>query len=171
MDCTGFEVKRRCGVDLVRERIEPGGPQLRRWQFNVLQRFHQIAEHGALSTARGLDFFLQLLFVIGFAFGAHDNDREVLVVIDRGDDIVRLEHVLIEEIAERQIFGMVTDRHRGDDLLGIEEDRQCALDGHRRFDPGAGLIDAGHAFGQARILRIRADEIIVVRGVHGANVG
>ena len=66
---------------------------------------------------------------------------------------------------------MVINRHCGDDLLRIEEDRQCALDDHRRFDLVAGLIDAGHAFGQARIVRIRADEVIVVRGVHAANVG
>ena len=140
-------------------------------QRDVLQRFHQVAEHGALRAAGGLHLLLELLLVIGLALGAHHHDRQFLVVIDAGDGVVGLEHVLVEQIAERQIFGMIADGHRRDDLLGIEEDRQRALDRHRGLDRGAGLVDAGDALGQPRIVRIGADEIVVVGRVHPANVG
>ena len=122
----------------------------------VLQRLHQVAEHGALRAARGLHLLLQLLLVVGLALGAHHHDRELLVVVDAGDDVVGQQHVLIEQIAEREIFRIVVDRHRGDDLLRVEEDRQRALDRHGGFDRRAGLVDAGDALGQPRIVRVGA---------------
>ncbi len=114
---------------------------------------------------------LELLLVVGLALGAHDDDGQFLVVIDAGDGVVGLEHVLVEQIAEREIFGMVADGHRRHDLLRIEEDRQRALDRHRGLDRGAGLVDAVDALGQPRIERIGADEIVVVGRIHAANVG
>ena len=133
------------------------------------QRLHQVAEHRALRAARGLHLLLQLLLVIGLALGAHHDDRQFLVVVDAGDHVVRQQHVLVEQVAEREIFRIVVDRHRGDDLLRIEEDRERALDRHGGFDPGAGLVDAGDALGQPRIVRIGTDEVGVFR--HAANVG
>ena len=102
---------------LLRQRIEPGGAQLRLRQRDVLQRFHQVAEHGALRAAGGLHLLLQLLLVIGLALGAHHDDRQFLVVVDAGDDVVRQQHVLVEQIADRQIFRIIADRHGGDDFL------------------------------------------------------
>src|SRR5262249_17752322 len=55
----------------------------------------------------------------------------------------------------------VADRHRGDDLLRVEEDRQRALDDHCGLDLLAGLIDAGDALGQPRVERVRLDQIAV----------
>ena len=77
--------------------------------------------------------------------------------------------MLVQQIAEREVFRIVVDGHGGDDLLRIEEDREGALDGDPRLDPRPGLIDAGDALGQAWIGRVRADKIVVIR--HAANVG
>ena len=56
---------------------------------------------------------------------------------------------------------MIVDSHRRDDLLGIEEDRERALDRYRRLDRRAGLVDALDALGQARIERIGANQVVV----------
>ena len=140
----------------------------RRRQRDVLQRLHQVAEHGALRAARGLHLLLELLLVIGLALGAHHDDRKLLVVVDAGDHVVGQQHVLVEQVAEREIFRIVADRHRGHDLLRIEEDRERALDRHRGLDRRAGLVDAGDALGQPRIERIGPDEVVVleVRSCH-----
>jgi hypothetical protein len=66
---------------------------------------------------------------------------------------------------------MIIDGHGGDDFLRIQEDRQRALDRHGGFDSATGLVDAGHPFRQAWIVRIGADEIIVVGRVHSPNLG
>ena len=57
---------------------------------------------------------------------------------------------------------MVADRHHGDDLLRVEEERQRPLDRHRGLDRRAGLIDAAHPFGEPRVVGIGAQEIVVV---------
>ena len=44
---------------------------------------------------------------------------ETAVVVDAGDHVVHLEHVLVEQKSEREIFRIVTDRHRGDNFLGV----------------------------------------------------
>ena len=118
---------------------------------DVLQRLHQVAEHRALGAARGLHLLLQLLLVIGLALGAHDDDGEFLVVVDAGDHVVGEQHVLVEQVAEREIFRIVVDRHGGHDLLRIEEDRERALDRDGVSIALAGLIDAGDALGEPRI--------------------
>ena len=166
MNGAGFEIERGRRVDRLRQRIKPGGAEFRGRQRNVFQRFHQVAEHGALRAARGLHFLLQFLLVIGRALGPHHDDAQLLVVIDAGDHVVRPQHALIEQIADREIFRMIRDRHGGDDLLRIEEDRERALDRHHGVDLVAGLVDAGNALGQPRIVRIGLDQIIVARTGH-----
>ena len=58
---------------------------------------------------------------------------------------------------------MIRDGHGGDDLLRIQEDRERALDRDQRLDFRAGLVDAGDALGQPRIVRIGLEQIIVAR--------
>src|SRR5262249_25735938 len=66
----------------------------------------------------------------------------------------------------------VVDRHRGHDLLRIEEDRERALDRHAGLDRLPGLVDAADTLGQPRIERIGLDEIVVLwRGHVRDNVG
>ena len=77
--------------------------------------------------------------------------------------------MLIEQIAEREILGIITDGHRGHDLLAVEKDRERALDRHAGGNARAGLIDTFDALGQARVGWVGANEIIVV--LHAANVG
>jgi hypothetical protein len=88
-------------------------------------------------------------------FGVDDDNLQIVVVDDFGDDVVGAQHVLIEQVAEREIFRIVVDRHHGDDLLRVQIKRQRALDRHADLDLSAGLIDAGHGFGQPLVRRIR----------------
>ena len=52
----------------------------------------------------------------------------------RGDDVVGAQHVLVEQIADREVVGMVADRHHRDDLLAVEKQRQRPLDHDRGLD-------------------------------------
>ena len=166
VDRAGFEIKRGRGVDLVRERVEPRRAQLRFRQRDVLQRLHQVAEHRALGAARGLHLLLQLFLVVGLALGAHHDDRQLLVVVDAGYHVVGQQHVLVEQVAEGKILRIVVDRHRGHDLLRIEEDRERALDRHAGLDRLPGLVDAGDTLGEPRVERIGTDQV-VLRLRHG----
>ena len=123
-------------------------------QRDAFHGFQQIAERGALRAARGLRALLQFLFEIGVMLGAHHHHLQIVVIFDLGDDVVVFQHVLIEQIAERQIFRIVADRHHGDDLLRVQIQRQRPLDRDVDLDRGAGLVGPGDAFGQPRIVRI-----------------
>src|SRR4051812_27208662 len=63
---------------------------------------------------------------------------------------------------------MVADRHSGDDLLTVEEDRQRAFDRHDGLDRLCGLVDSPHPLGQAWVVRVRTNEIIVI--AHGRSL-
>jgi hypothetical protein len=158
MDRTGLEIERGHGVDRVRHLVEPGGAQLRLGQRDAFHGFQEIAERRALRAARGLRALLQFLLEIGVMLGTHDHHLQVVVVFDLGDDVVIFQHVLIEQIAERQIFRIVADRHHGDDLLGVQIKRQRPLYRDIDLDGGPGLIGPGDAFGQPRIVRIGKDQ-------------
>ena len=88
---------------------------------DLLELLHQIAEHGALGAARGQRLLAQFILEIGLAIGADDDGLEFLVVIDAGDPVVGPQHVLIEQIADREIIRMVADRHHRDDLAPVQE--------------------------------------------------
>ena len=64
-------------------------------------------------------FFFEFLLVIGLALGAHNDDLDLVVVLDRGDPVVRKQHALVQEIAQREILRIVADAHDGDDLLRV----------------------------------------------------
>src|SRR5262245_20683436 len=166
VDGAGLEVERGRSVDLVGERVKPRGAQLGPRQRDVLQRLHQVAEHRALGAARGLHLLLQLLLVIGLALGPYHDDGQLLVLVDAGDDVVRQQHVLVKQVADREIFRIVVDRHRCDDLLRIEEHRERALDRHPGLDLLPGLVDPGDALGQPRVERVGADQVVVLRCGH-----
>ena len=114
--------------------------------------------------------FFSLSSKFGVALGAHDDDGEVLVVVDRRHHVVGLEHVLIEQVAEREILRIVVDRHHGDDLLRVEVERQRPLDDDAGLDPLAALVHAGDPLGEARVVRVRADEKAGAMLVHGRSV-
>ena len=75
-------------------------------------------------------------------------------MLDGGDHVVRPQHVLVQQIAERQIVRVVADRHHGDDLLSVQEQGQRPLVDDRGLDRAAGLVDAGDGLGQARVVRV-----------------
>ena len=170
VDGAGLEIERGRGVDGVGEPVEPRGLERRLRQRDGVERLHEVAEGGALRAAARLGAPLQLVLEVGLALGAHDDDGEVLVVVDRRHHVVGLEHVLVEEIAEREVLRVVADRHHGDDLLRVEVERQRALDDHPGLDPLAALVDAGDPLGQARVVRVRADEKAGAMLVHGRSV-
>ena len=102
--------------------------------------------------------FFSFCFEIGVVLGAHDHHLKIVVIFDLGDDVVVFEHVLVEQIAEREIFRIVADRHHGDDLLRVQVQRQRPLHRHLDFDRGAGLVGPGDALGQPRIVRVGHDQ-------------
>jgi hypothetical protein len=122
----------------------------------IVEALHQIAESGALGAARGLGPLLELVLEVGLALGAHHHGLDIVVVVDGGDLVVLAQHVLVEQVADRQILREVGDRHHGDDLLAVEIERQRPLDHHRGFDRRAVLVDPADPLGQARIGRIGA---------------
>ena len=69
--------------------------------------------------------------------------------------------MLIEQVADRQVFGIIADGHGCDDFLAIEKDCQSPLDRHRGLDPCASLVDAGHTLRQSRVVGIGPDDIAV----------
>src|SRR5262249_25109917 len=77
---------------------------------------------------------------------------------------------LVEQIAEREIFRVVVDGHRGHDLLRIEEDRERALDRHPGLDRLPGLVDAADALGQPRIERVGPDQEFLAALGHGVSM-
>ena len=157
----GLEIEAGRGVDLPGQAIEPRGPEpgvLR--QLDVIEFLHHIAEHRSLGAARGPDLLLQLFLVVGLALGAHDDDLELVVVIDAGDLVVREQHVLVQQKAQRQVFGIIADGHHGDDFLAVEEKREGALDHHRGLDRLAVMVDALDRLGETGIVGVRLEQEI-----------
>jgi hypothetical protein len=79
-------------------------------------------------------------------------------MLDFGYDVVGFEHVLVEQVAQRQIFGIVADRHHGDDLLRVQVKRQRAFNRDADLDSGAGMIDAVDLLRQSGVCRVRHDD-------------
>ena len=102
--------------------------------------------------------FFSFCLEIGVVFGAHHHHLKVVVIFDLGDDVVVFQHVLVQEIAEREVFRIVADRHHGDDLLRVQIQRQRPFHRHPDFDRRTGLVGPGDALGQPRILRIGHDQ-------------
>jgi hypothetical protein len=118
----------------------------------------------------GLHLLFQFFLIIGLTPGADDNDRKLFIVIDAGYDVVGHQHVLVQQVADCQIFRVVVDRHGGDDFLAVEENRQRAFDGDGGVDTGPGLIDARNPLGQSWIERIGPDDVAVVTVGHEATI-
>ena len=74
-------------------------------------------------------------------------------MVDAGDLVVGSQHVLIEQIADRQIIRMIADRHHGDDLLPVQKKRQRPLEHDGGIDRIAVLIDSSHRLGEPGIVR------------------
>ncbi len=158
VDRAGLEVEARLGVDLAGQLVEPGGLESRAGlQRHGLELLHQVAEDGALGTARRLHLLLQLLLVVGFAPRAHDDGVDVVCDLDGGDLVVGLQHVLVQEVADSEQIGAVADGHHRHDLAGIEEQGQRAFGDDGRHHLAAVLVDARHADGQARVVGGGAD--------------
>jgi hypothetical protein len=86
-------------------------------------------------------------------------------MLDRRHLVVRPEHVLVQEIAQRQVLGMVADRHHGDDLLTVQEQGERALVHDRRLHRPSFLVDAGHRLGEPRIVGLGQEQ----RRAHGGH--
>ena len=74
-------------------------------------------------------------------------------MIDRGDDIIRLQHALVQQETDGQHVGVVADGHGRDDFLTVEENGQRFLDHHGGLDRLSVVIDTVDPFDEARIVR------------------
>ena len=156
MDRAGLEVERGDGVDLAHQAVEPGGSDhgVCR-QPDLVEPLHQVAERGALRAARRCA-------PSSAAWPRSRSARSVRTTTSSsssscsiaGDHVVRPQHVLVQQVAERQIVGVVADRHHGDDLLPVQEQGQRPLVDDRGLDRAALLVDAGDRLGQARVVRV-----------------
>ena len=90
VDRAGLQIQRRLGVDLARQlhraRRFAAAPSS---TAELVERLHQVAEHGPLRTARCLHLLLQLLLEVGLPLGPHDDGLRYLLVVDRRDLVVR----------------------------------------------------------------------------------
>jgi hypothetical protein len=148
VDSAGLEVERGHGVDRVRHLVQPGCAQFSLGKFDAFDCLEQIAECRALRAAGCLCALLQLMLEIGVVLSPDHHDLQIVVIFDLGDDIVVFQHVLVEQVAQREVFWMVSDRHHGDDLLSVQVERQRPLHRHLDLDIRAGLVDADDALGQ-----------------------
>ena len=62
--------------------------------------------------------------LLGLALRAHNDHPKVIIMVDAGDDIIMMQHVLVQEIAYRKFRRPVANRHRGDNLLPVQEQGQ-----------------------------------------------
>ncbi len=85
-------------------------------------------------------------------------------MVDAGDRVTRQQHVLVRQIADGEIVGIIADRHHGDDLLAVQEQGQRPFDDHARIDRIAVLVDAADRLSQARIVGVRLQSLV---GNHG----
>ena len=155
MNGAGLEIEARGLVDLAGKRVDPGGADFRVGrQTGLVEVLHHVAKHGALRAARRLDALLELFLVVRLALRAHDDDADVVLVVDRGDLVVGAEHVLVQEIANGEQVRMIPDRHHRDDLAGVEEQGQRALGDDSGLDRVAVLVEAGNGLGKARVVRV-----------------
>src|SRR3546814_4532257 len=60
----GLEIQARSRVDALRQRVEPGGPDLGLGQHDAVDLLHQVAEHRADGTTRCADLLPELGLVI-----------------------------------------------------------------------------------------------------------
>ena len=76
--------------------------------------------------------------------------------------IIVAQHALIAQKAQRKVFRVIANGHRGHDFLGIEVDRQRAFLDHADGRFKTVVIDATHRTCQARCLRIGRDQIFAL---------
>ena len=70
-----------------------------------------------------------------------------------------MQHALVDQEPQRQILGVVTDRHRRHDLLRIQENRQRAFLDHRDLADLTILVHAFNGAGQAGRTGIWGDDV------------
>ena len=85
-------------------------------------------------------------------------------MINANHVIIREQHALIEQIAQRQILWPVANRHHGHDFLTIQKKRERAFHRDTGFNDGARMISPRHAAREARIGGIGADDQGVMHG-------
>ena len=145
MDRTGTQIQAWRGVDRFCQRDQPGRLQARvAVQFNRLKPFHHIAVSGALGTAAGPHLALHLGLKIRFPCGAHDHNTKVSIMVNAGDLVIGLQHVLVEKIANRQFSRPITNCHGCNDFLIVQKQGQGLFGHHGQRYRRAPLINAGH---------------------------
>ena len=101
-----------------------------------------------------MSFFLEFVLIVGLALSANDDGVNVVIVIHGGDDIVMVQHVLIEQIANRQPARMVTNGHDGDDFLIIQIDGEGFLLNDMKRDGALMFIPCGEGAREGGIMHI-----------------
>ena len=159
MDGTGAEIQAWRGVDgpAQRHKLRGAKPHVG-IKANLPEPFHHIAVGGALCAAARADPALHLRLKIGLTLGSHNDHAKIVIMVDSGDDIIVMKHVLVQEIADGEFRRPVTDGHRGDDLLAVQIKGQRLFRDHGQGHQRAGFINACHRLRQAGGVRVRSND-------------
>ena len=152
---TCFQIQRWQGVDLFRQSIQPACAQFGGWQGQPFQTLHHVAEHCANRTARCAGFLLHLFFIAGLACGTDHHHFKVVIIFDCRYLVIVAQHALIAQKSHSQIFGVVANRHGGDDFLRIQENRQRAFFNHANLADLPCMVTSFDCAGQPRIGGVR----------------
>ena len=170
----GFKIQARRPVDLVRQRIKPRRSDLRVRQSQPFDPLHHVAENGSHRAAARPRFLAQLIFVVRFRRRSDNDGFQLFIELHLGNIADPAEHSLIEEETQRQIFRVVTYRHRGEDLRGIQEDRERPFFHYRKQGAGALMRDPRHSARELRRARVRSYQIAALCSVilqwHSASI-
>ena len=114
-------------------------------QADVIDLFHQIAEHRALAASGGLGAPRGLAFDVGHA-GARANGAGLGLPIhlNRDDVVDRRDQALVAQVANGERLGRRAQRHQRDEFMLVDIDRQRMLAGHRHCARFTMLIHGPH---------------------------
>ena len=159
MNGTGAEIQAWCGVDRPCQGDKPGRLQARRSiQHNGAKPFHHIAIGGAFSASAGPHLAFHLGLKIGLTCSAHDDDTQIVIMIDTCNAVIGMQHILIEEITDSQFRRPVANGHRGDNFLFVQKQRQWLFCYHGQGHCGPVFINAGDRLRQPRRIRVRGNQ-------------
>ena len=140
-----IEVKRGRAINMGCQRVQVRCFDRRVRQRDLCKAIHHIAKDGPNGTSAGACFLLQLVFERRGRGRAHNDGLKLFIIIYASDVFAICEHALVLEEPKRKIFGVIPDRHGGDDFTGIQEYGQGPFFDHAQINDCPVLVFALHS--------------------------
>ena len=135
-------------------------------EHGPVEFLHDVAKQGPLGAARGQHLLRQLGLVVGGPLGPDDDHVDLVVVVEPGQHVVTPQHVLVDQVADGEMQGIVADGHHRHDLPAVQEQGERPLDDDAGFDRPAILVEPGQPSRQPRIGRVGDNQRLVAFFVH-----